>query len=324
VHGIFESLDSSTEPSAPTMDIGSITGPITQTYDLIVGEKIVGQSSKASAIVAEKLGNAKISFLYKNNNTFKEGETILFEESGATAQITALDLPSKEISPNYTFTTGQGQTFYNYGTLKRKSESQEPYYKVKVYFANAYYDLTDDGDITTVNSYSNFSYGKDILSTNGTRNSDIIDIRPKVSNYQVSENSRSPLEFFGRVFNNSGNSSSNILASDESINISFSYYLGRIDRLFLTKDGKFQVIYGNPSEKLQKPGNIDDSLEIATITLPPYLYNVSDAKVEFLSHKRYRMVDIKKLEDIIKNLEYYTALTLLESNTSNLFIPDND
>ena len=324
VHGIFESLDSSTEPSAPTMDIGSITGPITQTYDLIVGEKIVGQSSKASAIVAEKLGNAKISFLYKNNNTFKEGETILFEESGATSQITALDLPSKEISPNYTFTTGQGQTFYNYGTLKRKSESQEPYYKVKVYFANAYYDLTDDGDITTVNSYSNFSYGKDILSTNGIRNSDIIDIRPKVSNYQVLENSRSPLEFFGRVFNNSGNSSSNILASDESINISFSYYLGRIDRLFLTKDGKFQVIYGNPSEKLQKPGNIDDSLEIATITLPPYLYNVSDAKVEFLSHKRYRMVDIKKLEDRIKNLEYYTALTLLESNTSNLFIPDND
>ena len=36
------------------------------------------------------------------------------------------------------------------------------------------------------------------------------------------------------------------------------------------------------------------------------------------------MVDIKKLEDRIKGLEYYTALSLLETNTSNLFVPDSD
>ena len=36
------------------------------------------------------------------------------------------------------------------------------------------------------------------------------------------------------------------------------------------------------------------------------------------------MVDIKQLENRIKNLEYYTTLSLLESNTANLFIPDAD
>jgi hypothetical protein len=36
------------------------------------------------------------------------------------------------------------------------------------------------------------------------------------------------------------------------------------------------------------------------------------------------MVDIKQLENRIKNLEYYTTLSLLETNTANLFVPDAD
>ena len=79
---------------------------------------------------------------------------------------------------------------------------------------------------------------------NGVRNSDIIDIRPRVSDYTVSStSSRSPLEFYGRSFDGAGNSAGSILASDEAINITYSNYLGRIDRLFLTKDGKFQIKY---------------------------------------------------------------------------------
>ena len=50
------------------------------------------------------------------------------------------------------------------------------------------------------------------------RNSDIIDIRPKVSDIAtVSEGDRSPLEFNGRSFNVTGNSAPNILASNEGI-----------------------------------------------------------------------------------------------------------
>ena len=36
------------------------------------------------------------------------------------------------------------------------------------------------------------------------------------------------------------------------------------------------------------------------------------------------MRDIYKLESRIKNLEYYTSLTMLESNTVNMFIRDKD
>jgi len=324
VYGIFEAIDSSTTPSAPTMVIAASGGAVTQTTDLIIGEKFVGQSSGATAIVAERIENSKISFLYKNGNLFREGETIIFEESKAQATITTLDTPSYDVSLNFSFTNGQESTFYDYGVIKRKVSSQEPVRKIKVYFSNGFYESTDDGDITTVNSYSQFSYGRDIQTVNGVRNSDILDIRPKTSDYTVSEGSRSPLEFYGRTFNSSGNSAANILASDESIITTFSYYLGRIDRIYLSKDGSFQVKYGTPSDRPEKPVSVDDSLEIATITLPPYLYNVSQASIQFLNHKRYRMADIKNLEDRIKSLEYYTTLSLLETNTSNLFIPDGE
>jgi hypothetical protein len=323
IHGIYESLDTS-NPSAPTIVLSSISGPSTKTSDLIVGEKFVGQTSGAIGICAERLTDSQISFVSKNQNEFKEGETVIFEESNATAVITTLNSTSSNISFNYTFGNGQKGTFYDYGYITRKSEIQEPSKKLKVYFTNGYYESSDDGDITTINSYSTFDYAKEIQNVNAIRNSDIIDIRPKTTDYSVAENARSPLEFYGRTFNGSGNSASNILASDEQIISSFSFYLGRIDRIYISKDGKMQVKYGTPSEKLEKPVSVDDALEIASITLPPYLYDVSQASLEFLEHKRYRMVDIKQLENRIRNIEYYTTLSLLESNTANLFVSDTN
>jgi hypothetical protein len=322
IHGIFESADTS-NPSAPLMVLSSISGTTGTTSDLIIGEEILGQNGNTLGIVAEKLTNSQISFVYKNQNIFKEGETVTFRESNIQAVITTLNSASFDISFNYTFSIGQKGTFYDYGFITRKTNAEEPNKKIRVYFSNAFYDSSDDGDITTVESYNTFNYTREINSINGIRNSDIIDIRPRVSGYIVSENSRSPFEFYGRVFNSSGNSAKNILASDESILTNFSFYLGRIDRVFLSKDGKLQVKYGTPSENPEKPDSSDDSLELFAVQLPPYLYAVSDASIQFLEHKRYRMSDIKNLENRIKNLEYYTSLSLLETNTTNLFVPDS-
>ena len=127
---------------------------------------------------------------------------------------------------------------------------------------SASYDSTDNGDITTVESYKNFDYGKEIKSVNGFANSDIIDIRPRVSDYTPSEGSRSPLEFFGRTFDGSGNSSTNPLSSDEAILTTYSYYQGRVDRVFLDKKGKFQVVYGTPADAPQSPNPVDESWKL--------------------------------------------------------------
>jgi hypothetical protein len=322
IHGIFESSNTST-PSAPLMVLSSINGATGTTSDLIIGEEILSQNGNTIGIVVEKLTNSQISFIYKNENIFKEGESVIFRESNTQAVVTTLNTPSFDISFNYKFSIGQNGNFYDYGFISRKSNVNEPNRKIRVYFSNSFYDSSDDGDITTVESYNTFNYTNEIPTVNGVRTSDIIDIRPRVSPYIVTENSRSPFEFYGRVFNASGNSAKNILASDESILTNFSFYLGRVDRVYIGKDGKFQVKYGTPSENLEKPSSSDDSLELFTVNLPPYLYSVSDASIQFLEHKTYRMTDIRNLENRIKNLEYYTSLSLLETNTANLFVSDS-
>ena len=323
VLGIFESLDTN-DPSCPKLTISSLDNQSGKASDLIIGEKIVGSQSNTVAIVSEILSETQISFIALNEGEFKDNESISFEESNTTALVSSLDIPSKNISSNFNFNTGQESTFYNHGFITRKINASEPRKKIKIYFENLFFDSSDDGDITTTNSYNSLDYKKDVQSFGGLRNTDIIDIRPRVSNYTVSESNRSPLEFLGRGLNGSGNSASNVLASNESLVTNFSHYLGRIDKIYVTKNGKLVVQNGSPAEKPDAPTAVDDSLELCTVTLPPYLFNVSDASLSFLKHKRYRMKDIRKLEERIKNLEYYTALTLLETATANLFISDED
>ena len=64
--------------------------------------------------------------------------------------------------------------------------------------------------------------------------------------------------------------------------------------------------------------------KVCRIDLPAYLYRPGDAKLSFMQHKRFRMQDIKELENRIKSLEYYTTLSLLEKETANLFIADSE
>lgn len=322
IHGIYESADTS-NASAPNMSLLSINSSSTTTAELLIGEKLIGQTSGAIAIVTEKLSDSSITYISKTETLFIEGETIQFQESNITAVISSIDSPSFNISPNYTFSTGQESTFYDQGRIRRKNDKSAPEKQLKIYFSNSTFSSTDTGNVITVNSYNNYDYGKEVNSVDVYRNSDIIDIRPRVSSYTVESGSRSPLEFLGRSFNNTGQTST-LLASNEAIKLDYSYYQGRIDRLYLSKDGRFQIIYGVPSDDPQRPEPIDDAIELCTISLPPYLYNPEDAQLSFLDYKRYRMRDIKKLEDRIKSLEYYTALSLLEKETANFFIPDAD
>ena len=323
IHGIFESSDTNS-PSCPQVSLQSINTQSTTTAELLIGEQLIGQTSGSVAIVAEKLNDSSISFLYRNEIAFIEGETLEFQESNAAALVSTLSTPSFNISSNYTFRTGQEDTFYSHGRVKRKNDSSAPSKQIKIYFSSASYSSTDDGDITTVNSYGQFDYGDEIKTIGFYKNSDIIDIRPRVSNYTATEGSRSPLEFLGRSFNGSGQSAANVLASDEAILTDVSYYQGRVDRVFLSKDGKFQVVYGTPSDNPQRPDPVNDAIEICRIDLPAYLYRPEDAKLSFMQHKRFKMEDIKELENRIKSLEYYTTLSLLEKETANLFIADSE
>ena len=52
------------------------------------------------------------------------------------------------------------------------------------------------------------------------------------------------------------------------------------------------------------------------------LFNTTDVKVTTIDNRRYTMRDIGKLETRIKNIEYYTQLSLLEQQAINTQIQD--
>lgn len=323
VYGVFQG-DGPNDPVAPSMVLGSMDGPTNTTNDLIIGEEVVGSISGARALYVTRLTDTNIEFIFENQSPFEPGEVINFQDSGISAVATRISMGSKNITSSFDIRSGQRKTIYDFGRIQRRERATVPSNKIKVYFMSAEYDSADTGDITVCNSYNGFDFSKDITSFGGFRLTDLIDVRPRVSPYTPAGGSRSPFEFFGRSFNGGQHSSKNILASDESTTIGYDYYLGRIDRVYLDKDGIFQVKQGSPSDNPIAPRGISGAMNIANLFIPAYTPSVKRVDVAFIQHKRYQMTDISKLEQRIKNLEYYTSLNQLESTTMNQFIPDSN
>jgi hypothetical protein len=320
VYGVFESYNTN-NPLLPSLVLSEISTTQSTTADLLLGEEITGLDSGAVAILVEKVNDSEIGIVYLNSNKFKESERILFEDTKVEALISLNKLGSKDITDHYDFDFGSKDTIYDFSKLIRKNSYNTPTKKIKVIYEFISISSSETGDITNVNSYNQFNYCDIPLVENNKKSSDIIDIRPRVSDtLNIQEDSRSPFEFLGRFFN----TQSSILASNETIRLSYSYYLPRIDSIFLSKEGNIFISNGVPSDSPERPLAIDDSLEISNVYLPPYLCNINDAKINTIEHKLFKMNDIYSLENRVKNLEYYTKLSTLELKTNSLKILDSN
>ena len=333
IYAIFES-NGIQDPTSPILNLQNISSTSATTTEIIIGEEIVGEQSGSVAICVEKPNSLSIGYVYLNNIAFIEGESLSFKESGISAEINSIVPGSNNIVGNYTLNNGQRSTILDYSRIVRKVTSSAPTRKIKVYYESAYIPTSDTGDITIVNSYDQFDYC-DLQSVDGNSISDIVDTRPRVDEFDPNSSSYSPFEFFGRSFDQDQNSSLDVLASDESIILNYSFYLGRIDRVYLSNKNNnsrisqsykrnpvLLVKQGVPSELPQLPDEVSGSLEIARITLPPYLCRLEDANISLIDHKRYRMEDISRLEKRVSDLEFYSSLSLLENNAKNLQIKD--
>ena len=318
VESVLAVYESSTtaEPELPSITLTDLNSNILNSN---VGEKIIGSTSNAVAILVSNTAN-KVNLVYLNENRFVTNEEVTFEVSNIKATVFSVAVGDKNIRSSYIFDNGYRKEFLDFSRIIRKSNSDSPTRKLKIVYNNYTINPDDDGDFVGVNSYDKDRYSFNIPTFNGIRSTDIIDLRPRVSAYS---GSMSPFEFNSRVFSSENSSSPYIFSKDKTINLSYSYYLPRIDKLFLTKDGDFIINSGVPSITPKLPNTLDSSLEVATIYLPAYLYNVEDCNIVLSPHKRYTMKDISNLDDRISNVEYYTSLSLLETDTKNLTIRDS-
>jgi hypothetical protein len=316
VIGVYESTSIS-NPSLPTLQI---TGNPAGNQKYVVGEQIEGKTSGAAAIITAKIDSDKLEYTYLNTIQFELNEVVVGQDSKEEAIVANKTLGDKNITQNFIFDDGQRDTFYDFSRVIRNNNVEEPKGKLKIIFQNYTIDSSDTGEIITANSYSENDFKYNVSFYSGARLTDFIDIRPRVAPYSGS--SKSPFEFDSRNFASDGQYSKYILAPGENLFLSYSYYVGRIDRVFLNSDGTFEIVQGNPSASPIPPPLKSNSLDIATVFIPPYVYDVKNVNVDMSEHKRYRMSDIALLEDRIQRVERFTTLSMLESKTENFTIRD--
>ncbi len=327
VVGIFESVNL----ADPVLDKLVFVSGLSLNTVTVLGEKIKGAESGAIAILAGQTSATTLEIIRFTQAQFIIGESITFEESSITTNLqgTIAGL-FKDVTSNYILDNGQRDEYADYSRIVRKDGATIPSKRVRVIFDKFIVPANDTGDVFAVGSYPANNFKDVPLLKNGLRASDALDFRPRVADYS---GSTSPFAFPNRTFNSSGTNPTLVPAPNEASTLDFKFYLPRIDKLILDAsdnsgdaytNGDFQIIKGVSSEDPVVPADIDTAMTIATIAVPPYLYNVKDAVITVVDNRRYTMRDIGKLEDRIENLEELTSLSLLELDTKALQVQDAD
>ncbi len=315
---IFESKNKNT----PTLDQLTFVSGLNLDTNTIIGEKIKGVDSRAVGQIISRTSNT-ISFVYLNANKFTIGEQIKFEESAIQSilqNVTAGNYIDR--TTNFTLEKGHTLQYCNFSKIVRKENSGIPSKKLLIIFDKYDVSAASSGDIFSVNSYTSDRYTKDIPYIARNRASDIIDFRPRVKDYDVSTATGSPFAFKNRLFTTEN---SFIITPNESSLLGFSFYLPRIDKLVINRFEEVKLVKGESAEEPAPPTELGDSMEIAEIHLPAYLYNTDVGPiVKLRDNRRFTMRDIAALEKRIINLETTTTLNALELDTKTFRVRDSD
>lgn len=214
-----------------------------------------------------------------------------------------------DITNRYTLDNGQKATYYGLGSLRLKSGSNAPTGPIRITFD---YFTHGTGDYFSVDSYT-IDY-KDIptliLGGNEYVLRDCLDFRPKINDA-------------GTGFSGAGSSVGEFPDFENDITTSYEYYLPRTDKIVINRDGRIKVIKGESGFEAKEPSTPEDAMALYILKQKPYVFNIStDIDIVKIDNRRFTMRQIGKLENRIKNIEYYTSLNQLEVDTQNYQIKD--
>jgi hypothetical protein len=215
-----------------------------------------------------------------------------------------------DVTTRYTLDTGQRDSYYDHSSIKLKPGSAAPVGPLVVKFDS--FSSSGAGFFTN-DSYNTYSYENipNFTSSSGTNYSlrDCLDFRPiRAAATAATANSV--------VFDvDSSTTGPKIPENGSDIILSYNYYLPRNDRIILNKDRTFEVVKGIPSLYPEDPKEKDNAMTLYMLRSPAYVANTSNVTTQYFNNRRYTMRDIGSIEKRVENLEYYTALSLVEQNT---------
>lgn len=215
---------------------------------------------------------------------------------------------SRDITSRYSLDNGQRRTHYDIAKLKLKPGQPAPTGPVRVYYN---YFAHSAGDYCSVDSYADLDY-KDIPSfKDGSKIfnlRDCLDFRPVIDTNGTTFTN--PTEFLNQ---------SVLFTTD------YEYYLGKIDKIVVNPTGNLSYVSGPSSLTPTEPATPENTMALYVLKQKPYVFDVkTDIDVSIVDNKRYTMRDIGRIENRVKNLEYYTELSLLELDQKVFTIKDNE
>ena len=306
-----------------------------------VGEVIVGRTSGSKGRIIKQSGNT-LYFVYLSTTNFIANETLFGYASSAERSINLIDshgLPN--IKDRYTLDDGQRDQAFNYSKLIKVSADSDISVTSKlVVIFDHFKTENNDGVFASVESFydadyddiPSYEYGQEtcylsdlidwridatsILNGNGEIDSSVYTIGTIISGTTLTTASG---DFANTAFKQTGK----YLLPSGTTDGDVEYYLARYDELYLDKNGKFISKGGIPSLFPEYPSDaLANAMKVLSIQMPPYIRDLNDVKIKRHYQRRYTMKDIGGLENRIQNIEYYTQLSLLETDTKNLFIAD--
>src|SRR5210317_1210575 len=225
-----------------------------------------------------------------------------------------VDAQSVDITERFSLDNGQRDNFYDIGRINLKPGFSVPNGNITVTFD--FYEH-GSGDYFTVDSYPTADYDT-IPSFNSIKGNvqlrDCIDFRPRKED---------AADGGSNDFTGTGSSNPQPPKPGHASTAEITHYMPRIDKLYITRKGEFKTEIGVPSLNPKAPEVPEDAMGIYNLKLKPYVFNTGDVKPEILDNRRYTMRDIGKLDKRIKNLEYYTSLSLLEQSTADIELYDS-
>ena len=331
IHAIYESYNEN-DASPPYLTL-------TESVFFGTGKLVVGKTSGARGrVISFQNTTQKLYYVAINEIPFLNGEIVEGFDT-ANDPITgivdddedSIFLGSKVITDEFELEAGMRTNFYDVSRLTRPGGTVPPNRRLLVIFD--YFIHEASGDYFSAESYSGITF-KEIpnykLDGSIKYIRDQIDFRPAVKELRNGTGTISApyyvncttFDYNSRVFTTAGGSGASTVFDIMQVNSSFradySWYLPRVDKLYLSHDGDLRVAKGVSGKFLIPPQPVQNSMLLANIEYKPYVFDPErDIIIKPEVIRRYTMKDIGDIESRLTNVEYYTSLSMLESQADN-------
>ena len=306
----YEALDAS-PACAITNNGGTITFTnVSGTTSLSGGKKIVFSVDVSYSGAAPKVKTR--TNVAAKTGTLSSGSLSLGKSD--IIKVNSIKVGTTDVTKLFTLDNGQRDNFYDLGKIVLKPGESDPG-SLTVNFDH--YVHTGSSDFFSVDSYvlpnaaGEFEKIPTFSGSSGVvQLRDCIDFRPTVNDS-------------GTFATGTNLSLSNVPTPSGIFITDLTHFLPRIDKIFVTRKGEFKTAVGVPDSNPKPPAVPDDAMGLYNLRLSPYVFSLSGVKPQIVENKRFTMRDIGSIEKRVKNLEYFTSLSLLEQSAADVDMTDS-